>query len=193
MNLLALGPWAITGIVAAAVVVVILLWFILTYNSFVGAKQNGEEAFATMDVYLKKRYDLIPNLVETVKGYAKHESEVFTNVTNARARAQAAATPEEKIEADANLTRALRSVNIVAENYPQLKADANFINLQNTLNSVENEIAQSRKYYNAVAKQFNVKTAKFPSNIVAGIFHFKKMPYYEVNDPVERQNVNVKF
>lgn len=194
MNLLALTIGGIIGIVVAVIVVlIILIWFIATYNFFVGTKTSVEEAFSTMDVYLKKRFDLIPNLVETVKGYAKHESEVLTNITNARARVQTATTPEEKIEANAQLSTALRSINIVAENYPQLKADTNFLSLQSSLSGIENDIANSRKYYNAVVKEYNRKTVKIPSVIVAKICGFKKQPFFVVEDAVERQNVKVSF
>ena len=179
--------------VIGALVLIIVIWFIATYNSFVNLRTSGEEAFSTMDVYLKKRYDLIPNLVNTVKGYAKHESELLEKVTAARAHAQSAKTPEEKIEANKELSQVLRSVNIVAENYPALKADTSFLNLQSTLNSVEGEIAQSRKYYNAVAKQLNAKILRIPSNIVAKICHIKKMPYFELDDESERKNVKVEF
>lgn len=194
MNLLTISTGGIIGIAVAAVaVVVLLIWFIATYNFFTGTKTSIEEAFATMDVYLKKRFDLIPNLVETVKGYAAHESEVLTGVTQARARVGAASTNEEKIAANAQLSSALRSINMVAENYPQLKADANFLGLQNSLSQIENEIASSRKYYNAVVASFNKRTVRFPSVIVAKIFGFKKQPFFEVEDAAERQNVKVSF
>ena len=194
MNLLTLGMGAIIGIVVAAIVVLgLIIWFIATYNFFAGTKTSVDEAFSTMDVYLKKRYDLIPNLVETVKGYAKHESDVLTKITNARAKAQAASTPEEKINANAQLTTALRSINVVAENYPQLKADTNFLNLQGSLSQVENDIANSRKYYNAVVSSYNKKVVKIPSVIVAKICGFKKQPFFTVEDAVERQNVKVSF
>lgn len=196
MNLLALSNGAVIGIsVAAAVIVVaaLLIWFIATYNFFAGTKTSVEEAFSTMDVYLKKRYDLIPNLVETVKGYAKHENEVLTNITNARASVGAASTNEEKIAANARLSAALRSVNIVAENYPQLKADSNFSQLQHSLSQIESEISNSRRYYNGVVASYNKKVVKIPSAIVAKIFKFKKQPFFEVSDETERQNVKVSF
>ncbi len=179
--------------VGGAVLLAIIIWFIATYNTFVSMRSSCEEAFSTMDVYLKKRYDLIPNLVNTVKGYAAHEAEVLEKVTAARAHAQAASTAEEKIAANAELTRALRSVNIVAENYPALKADTSFLNLQSSLSSVEREIANARKYYNAVVKQLNAKREKIPSNLIAKVAKIKKMPYFEVEDETERQNVKVEF
>ena len=193
MNFLALTTGGIIGIVVAVVVLAIIIWFIATYNFFTSSKVAVEEAFSTMDVYLKKRYDLIPNLVETVKGYAKHESEVFEKVTNARASAMAAVTAEDKIAANAQLTRALRSINMVAENYPQLKADSGFLNLQGSLSQTEADIANSRKYYNAVVAAYNKKLVKIPAVIVAKICGFKKQPFFEVEDAAERQNVKVSF
>lgn len=194
MNLLALSTGAIVGIIIAAVVVLaIIIWFIATYNFFTGSKVTVEEAFSTMDVFLKKRYDLIPNLVETVKGYAKHESIVLEKVTNARALAMTATTAEDKITANMQLTRALHSINMVAENYPQLKADSSFLSLQNSLSQTEGEIANSRKYYNAVVSSYNKKLVKFPALIVAKICGFKKQPFFVVEDEAERQNVKVAF
>ena len=146
-----------------------------------------------MDVHLKKRYDLIPNLVETVKGYAKHESEVLRGVTEARSNAQAANTAAEKLEANKQLSQALRSFNMVMERYPELKANTNFMSLQNDLRTIEGEIANSRKYYNGVVKAFNTKREKIPSSIVASIMKLEKQPYFEVDDAVERQNVKVSF
>lgn len=194
MNLLALTTGGIIGIVVAAVVLIaLIIWFIATYNFFVGTKTSIEEAFSTMDVYLQKRYDLIPNLVETVKGYAKHESEVLTNITNARAKVGSAVTAEDKINANAQLTNALRSINIVAENYPQLKADTTFLSLQNSLSQTEVEISNARRYYNGVVASYNKKIVKIPSAIVAKMFKFKKQPLFEVEDSQTRQNVKVSF
>lgn len=146
-----------------------------------------------MDVYLKKRYDLIPNLVETVKGYAKHESETLEKVVAARNMAQSAGTIEEKIEGEKNLTGTLKTLFAVAESYPDLKANTNFLDLQEQLKSVENDIANARKYYNGVVKQFNNKCEMFPSNILAGIFHFTRKPMFEVDAEEERKNVKVEF
>lgn len=178
--------------VIIAIIVVVALWFMTMYNSFVKLNNKVEEAFATMDVYLKKRFDLIPNLVETVKGYAKHESETLEKVVAARTSVQSAGSPEEKFEAENQLTGTLRTLFAVAESYPDLKANQNFINLQETLNSTEGEIAQSRKYYNAVVRDFNNKVQMFPSSIVAGMFGYTKKPMFEI-DEAQRENVQVKF
>lgn len=183
----------IIGIIIAVVVAVIAIWAISGYNGFVKGKNNVEEAFATMDVYLKKRYDLIPNLVETVKGYAKHESETLTKVIEARNMAAGASTMEDKIQGENMLNGTLKSLFAVAESYPDLKANTNFMDLQNQLKSVEEDIANARKYYNAVVKQFNNKCEMFPSNILAGIFHFERKPMFEVDAEEERKNVKVEF
>ncbi|MDD6881811.1 MAG: LemA family protein [Firmicutes bacterium] len=180
-------------IIALLVIVVIVVAVIGMYNGFIKLKNNCEEAFATMDVYLKKRYDLIPNLVETVKGYAAHEKETLTKVIEARNMAQGAATVEDKIAGENQLQGTLKSLFAIAENYPDLKANQNFLDLQNQLKKVEEDIANSRKYYNAVVKQFNVKCEAFPSNIIAGIFKFEKKAMFEVDAAEERQNVKVSF
>lgn len=180
-------------IIAIVVIVILAIIFISLYNGFIRLKNNCEEAFATMDVYLKKRYDLIPNLVETVKGYASHEKETLEKVVAARNMAQNAATLEEKAAGENALQGTLKSLFAVAESYPDLKANQNFMDLQDQLNMVEEDIANARKYYNAVVKQFNTKCEVFPSNIIAGMFHFEKRPMFEVEGAEERQNVKVSF
>ena len=174
-------------------IVIIGLWLVLSRNSFVSIKNQVEEAFSTMDVYLKKRYDLIPNLVETVKGYATHESETFTKVTAARTAAMNATSIDEKIANENALSGTLKSLFAVAEAYPQLQANTNFMDLQQQLKMLEDEIANSRKYYNAVVRTMNTKVESFPSNLVASIFGFKKQPFFEVGSAEARENVQVKF
>jgi len=146
-----------------------------------------------MDVYLKKRYDLVPNLVETVKGYAKHESETFEKIVKARSMIGSASTVEERAEGENQLTGALKSLFAVAEAYPELQANQNFMDLQGQLQTLESEIAESRKYYNATVKSHNNKVEMFPSNLIATIFHFERKPMFEVNSAEERQNVKVQF
>lgn len=180
-------------IVLGLIVVVVLIWLISSYNGFVKLRNKTEEAFSAMDVSLKKRYDLIPNYVETVKGYAKHESETLRNVVNARNMAMSASTPEERIEKDNLLTGSLRSLFAVAESYPELKANTNFLELQRQLSDIEEEIAGARRYYNGVVNKFNTKTEMFPGNLIAGLFGFRRKPLYEVNDVTERENVKVSF
>lgn len=180
--------WIILGIV-----VVIVLWAILTYNGFISLRNRVEEAFSTMDVYLKKRYDLIPNLVETVKGYAKHEKETLENVISARNTAVNAHSVDEQIAAEKQLAQSLLNLNAVAEQYPDLKANQNFMTMQADLKEMEGEIANARKFYNALVRQFNTKCESIPSNIIAGICHFEKQTLFEVEAPEERQNVKVSF
>lgn len=199
MNILALSGVAIGAIVGAVIGVVLLIVIILLClaigwrNNFVRMKNNCEEAFSTIDIYLKKRYDLIPNLVETVKGYAKHESETLEKVVAARNHAINASTTAEKIEADAQISAAIKSMNMVAEKYPDLKANANFLDLSNQLKSIENQLAEQRKYYNAVVKKLNTEKDLFPKSIVAGMMHIEKQPYFELDSAEERQNVKVQF
>ena len=180
--------WIIIGII-----IVLALIFVGMYNSFIKLKNSCDEAYSTMDVYLKKRFDLIPNLVETVKGYAAHEKETLQNVIAARNNLQNASTTEEKLAGENALQGTLKTLFAVAEAYPDLKANTNFLDLQEQLKGVENDIANSRKFYNAVVKQFNTKCEMFPSNIIAGICHFEKKPMFEVDSAEERKNVEVKF
>ena len=179
-------------LIAIVVIIVLVLIFILMYNSFIRMRNNCEEAFATMDVYLKKRFDLIPNLVETVRGYASHEKETLEKVISARNTVQNATTTAEKIAGENMLQGTLKSLFAVAEAYPELKANESFMELQAQLNYVEEDIANSRKYYNAVVKRFNTKCELFPSNIIAAIFRFERMPLFEVAAE-ERENGQVKF
>lgn len=200
MNNLLISTGGIVGIVVAAVVVIlaiiVIAWWIGTRNDFVRLKNKVEEAWATIDVFLKKRYDLIPNLVETVKGFAKHESETLQNVVSARNIAMSAATPSEKVAAENGLTNSLRTFfSAVHENYPDLKANANFLDLQNQLKGIESELESSRRYYNGVVKSFNTKLEIFPANIVGSKMgeDYKKRPYFELDSAEERKNVKVQF
>ena len=181
------------GIIIAVIVVILVIFVISSYNGFIKLKNKCEEAFATMDVYIKKRYDLIPNLVETVKGYAAHEKETLEKVIAARNAAQGASTIEDKIAGENALQGTLKSLFAVAEGYPELKANTNFLDLQEQLKKIEDDIANARKYYNAVIKEFNTKCEVFPSNIIAGLFHFERKPMFEVGSAEERENVQVKF
>ncbi len=183
----------IAVLIIIAIVAVVAMWFVGIYNGFVKSKNNCEEGYSTMDVYLKKRYDLVPNLVETVKGYAKHESETFEKVVKARSMVGSATTVEERAEAENQLTGTLKSLFAVAEAYPELQANQNFMDLQNQLQTLEGEIAESRKYYNATVKTYNNKVEMFPSNLIATVFHFERKPMFEVNSAEERQNVKVQF
>ncbi|HOB64574.1 MAG: LemA family protein [Clostridiales bacterium] len=168
------------------------IYTITTYNKLVKLRARVKNAWAQIDVQLKKRYDLIPNLVETVKGYAKHENEVLTQVTMARASVGGAQTTAEKIEANKELTGALSRLLVVAERYPELKANTNFMDLQNQLKDIENKIAYSRQFYNDTVMNYNQKTEMFPSNIIAKIFKFKPEVYFEVNVE-EKEAPKVQF
>ena len=199
-NNLLISTGAVVGIVIAVIVVILLIaivaWYINTRNAFVVLKNKVEEAWATIDVYLKKRFDLIPNLVETVKGYAKHESETLEKVVAARNFAANAKTPEEKMAAANQLTGSLRTFfNAVSEAYPDLKANTNFLDLQSQLKSIENDLESARRYYNGQVKAFNTKRELFPSNIVVNGMgeDYKKRPYFELDSEEERKNVKVTF
>ena len=200
LNNLLISTGAVVGIVIAVVVVVLLIavvaWFISTRNAFVVLKNKVEEAWATIDVYLKKRFDLIPNLVETVKGFAKHESETLEKVVAARNIAANAKTPEEKMAAANQLTGSLRTFfNAVSEAYPELKANSNFLDLQNQLKNIEGELESSRRYYNGIVKSFNTKLELFPANIVGKRMGegYEKKSYFELDSAEERKAVKVSF
>ena len=200
LNFLLMSIGGVIGIVAGIIVVVIAIavaaWWIGTRNDFVRLKNRVEEGMATIDVYLKKRYDLIPNLVETVKGYAKHESETLEKVISARNIAANAKTVEEKAAAASNLTPSLRTFfNVVSESYPQLQANTNFLDLQGQLKMIEGELESSRRYYNGLVKTFNTKLEIFPASIVGSRMgeDYTKKPYFELDSQEERKNVKVSF
>jgi LemA protein len=174
------------------IVVIILILGVGSFNGFVKLRNMVEEAFATMDVYLKKRYDLIPNLVATVKGYATHEKDTLEKVILARNKAMGAQTLDERQSSENALSGTLKSLFALSESYPNLKADTQFLDLQKQLQKVEDDIANARKYYNAVAKKMNTKVESFPSNIVALLFGFKKADYF-IAESSERENVKVEF
>lgn len=179
--------------VVLAIVVIILVLFITAYNGFIRMRNRIEEAFSTMDVYLKKRFDIIPNLISTVKGYIKHESQTLISVVNARNEAMASKDTNLRMENENAITGSLSKLFALAERYPDLRADSQFLELQNQLVHIENDIAQSRKYYNAVVKQFNTKCEIFPSSIIASMFNFQRRNYFEVASNAERENVKVDF
>ena len=188
----------VTGIIIAIIIVlIIVVVFVLVligmYNGLVRLRNAVEEAFSTMDVYMKKRFDLIPNLVETVKGYASHEKDTLERVIKARNFAQSASAPEDRVQGDNQLTGALKSLFAIAEGYPQLRANENFLDLQRQLQFAEQDIANSRKYYNGTVRMYNTKTEVFPNSLVASMFRFGRKPLYELADASERENVKVEF
>ncbi|OGC10345.1 hypothetical protein A3J90_05970 [candidate division WOR-1 bacterium RIFOXYC2_FULL_37_10] len=180
--------WILLGVIVLAVV-----WVITMYNGLVKLKVRVEEAWADIEVQLKRRYNLIPNLVNTVKGYATHEKELFENVTKARANAMNAQGVEEKGKAENMLSGTLKSLFAVAENYPNLKANENFLSLQADLTDTEDKIMYSRRFYNGNVRDLNTKIQIFPSNIIANSFGFKMREMFEVENAEERKAVEVKF
>lgn len=178
---------------AVVLLVVVALWFVGMYNRLVRLRNQCEEAWAGIDVQLTRRHDLIPNLVETVKGYASHERETLENVIQARNAAVSASGPADQAEAENVLTGALRQIFALSEAYPDLKADANFRELQDELTNTEGLIASSRNTYNATVRQYDTAREVFPTNIVAGMFNFEAREYFETTDPEARGPVTVEF
>lgn len=174
------------------VIVLIVIWVIATYNSLIFLRNRVKDSWSQIDVQLKRRFDLIPNLVETVKGYAKHESETLENVIKARNSYVSASLPEDQMKADGELTKAINKLFALSEAYPDLKANENFKSLQNDLKETEEKIAMSRQFYNDVVLQYNNKIEMVPSNIVASIFKFERQTFFEVEES-EKENVKVKF
>lgn len=185
----------IFGIIALIVIVLIVLWGVSAYNGLATLRNRVKNGWAQIDVQLKQRADLIPNLVETVKGYAAHESQVFTQVTQARASAlQAAQSGDvaQRIQAENQLSRAIMNLQAVAEAYPQLQANQNFLDLQAQLKTLEEKIAYARQFYNDVVQKYNTKIEVVPTNIIAGLFHFEQASYFQI-DEADRQAPQVKF
>ena len=180
------------GYIILGIIILLVIYAIVQYNALVKLKNQAEEAWSSIDVQLKRRHDLIPNIVETVKGYAKHERETLENVIKARNMAINAKNVDEKVEAENFLTGTLKSLFALSENYPELKANENFMQLQNTLNEIEDYVQNARRYYNAVVRDLNTKIETFPSNIIANMFNFKKREYFEIEEK-EKEPVKVKF
>lgn len=174
------------------VLIVVLLWLVLAYNGLVRTRNRAQEAWSDIDVQLKRRYDLIPNLVESVKGYMAHEAGVFENVTKARSQAMQA-TGAAKAGAENALSGALKSLFAVAENYPQLKANENFLKLQNELTDTEDKIQAARRFYNGMVRDLNTKIEVFPTNLFASMFGFTKMEFFGDLSDAEKAPVQVKF
>jgi len=176
-----------------AILIIIVLWIVLSYNGLVQTRNRAQEAWSDINVQLKRRYDLIPNLVESVKGYMTHEASVFENVTKARSQAMQA-TGAAKADAENMLSGTLKSLFAVAENYPQLKANENFLSLQSELTDTEDKIQAARRFYNGMVRDLNTKIQVFPTNIFAGMFGFKKMDFFGSDlSEAEKQPVAVKF
>lgn len=179
--------WIVFGVFA-----VIVLWIIVVYNSLVRLKNRTDEAWSDIDVQLKRRYDLIPNLIETVKGYAKQEREVFTKVTEARTAAMGAKGMYDKAQAENVLTEALKTIFAVAESYPDLKSSSNFLELQRELTDTEDKIQAARRFYNTNIRELNIKIESFPTNLIASMLGYAKREFFEAGD-AEREPVKVQF
>lgn len=184
---------AITTIILIAVPALIVLWVVVSYNRLVYWRQQVRNAWSQIDVQLKRRHDLIPNLVETVKGYAKHEQETLEKVIQARNMAMQAKSPKESGEAENMLSGALKSIFALSESYPDLKANENFAKLQEELTSTENKISFARQFYNDTTTQYNIMIKTFPRNVVAGMFGFNDEELFEVEIAAEREAVKVSF
>ncbi len=184
--------WTYIIIAIIAIIALIIIYIFSLYNSFVKLNNKVKEAFSTMDVYLKKRWDLIPNIVETVKGYAKHEEGTLKEIVNLRNSTYSSMSNDEKIKANEEMSRGINKIMAIAEAYPDLKASENFKDLSEQLAKVEEDIANSRKYYNAVIRMYNNKIEMFPSNIFAGMFGYKTKTMFEVNGN-ERENIKVEL
>ena len=180
-------------IVIIVILFLIAVWIGATFNALVTLNNRAKEAWADIDVQLKRRHDLIPNLVETVKGYAAHEREVFEKVTEARTRAIGAKTMKERGEAENYLSETLKTLFAVVENYPDLKASANFLELQREVRDTEDKIQAARRFYNGNVRELNIRIESFPANIIASLFKFIKMEFFEIGVPEEREKVEVKF
>jgi len=183
-------------IIILIILIVLALWIALTYNSLIVLRNRAKEAWSDIDVQLRRRYDLIPNLVETVKGYASHEKSVFENVTKARASAISAeqtGDPQKVAEAENFLSSTLKSLFAVVENYPDLKASSNFMELQRELRDTEDKIQASRRFYNTNVRDLNIKVEVFPANIVANLFSFTKMNFFEIEEAAAKEPVKVSF
>lgn len=180
--------WLILGIL-----VVLGLWVVVIYNGLIKLKVRTNEAWSDIDVQLKRRYDLIPNLINTVKGYATHERELFEKVTQARANAMNAQNPQAKAQAENMLTGALKSLFAVAENYPQLRASENFLELQRELSDTENKIQAARRFYNGNVRDLNTKIQVFPDSIIANMLRFEPREFFEIEEPKEKEAPKVEF
>ena len=181
------------GLIILAIVVVLVIWLISIYNNLARAKVKVDNAFSQIDVQLQRRFDLIPNLVECVKGYMEHESDVLTKVTELRTSWASATTVEQKVEIDNELSGALKTIMAVSENYPDLKANQNFSQLQEELKNTENKISFARQFYNDTVTRYNTNLMVFPSNIVASMFNFKSAQLFAVDSAEAKQNVKVDF
>ncbi|MEA2089080.1 MAG: LemA family protein [Patescibacteria group bacterium] len=179
--------------IVLSVIAIVIIWLVVVYNGLIKNKNRTEEAWSDIDVQLKRRYNLIPNLIETVKGYATHERELFEKVTKARTAAMGAGTTKEKGQAENMLSGTLKSLFAVSENYPDLKANQNFAKLQDELSDTENKIQAARRFYNGNVRDFNIKLQVFPTNMIAKQLGFNQKDFFEIENKEERKTPKVKF
>jgi LemA protein len=181
------------GWIVVLVVIVFVMIMVAMYNTLVRLRASCDGAWADIDVQLKRRYDLIPNLIETVKGYASHEKQTLDGVISARAKAMSAQTPNAKAEAENQLTQSLKSIFALAEAYPQLRAVESFTQLQGSLNQIEEAVQSARRYYNAIVRDYNIKILEIPSNLIAGLFNFTARQFFELTETTQREPPKVQF
>jgi LemA protein len=177
----------------AAIVLIIAAWIISSYNGLITKRSLAQEAWSGIDVQLKRRYDLIPNLLETVKGYSIHEKTIIQDIVTARAASMGATDVSQKEKAELSLNSSLKSLFALAENYPNLKANENFLELQRELSTIETELQLSRRYYNGAVRNYTIATTQFPTNLIANTFDFTPMAYFELTSAQERNNPSIKF
>jgi LemA protein len=181
-----------TWTILLGILVVLAVFVIALYNGLVKLKLTVDEAASDIETFLKQRYDMIPNLVEIVKGYAKHEKEIFENVAELRSKAMGAGSLDERMALESELSKGIAKIFAIAEAYPELKANENFMQLQANLKELEDNIQKSRRFYNGTVRDFNTKIAVFPNNLIAGMLGFKNMPFFEATEE-EQKNVEIKF
>lgn len=182
-----------TNIIITVSFLLIITFFIVLYNGFISKRNRVEEAFSGIDIILKKRFDLIPNLIEAVKGYMEHEKETFRSIVNLRNQALNTNNSDEKLKLDQQLNKSVGAVFALAESYPDLKANTNFLSLQSDLGEIETEIERSKRYYNGTVREYNIAVESFPGNLIAGIFGFPKKDYLELKEQDQRESPKVQF
>jgi len=180
-------------IIIVSIIVLIVLWFVIIYNLFIRDKNRIKEAWSGIDVQLKRRHNLIPNLVETVKAYSKYERELFNQITESRSRSVNIENVKEKSAAETDISGMLKNLFAVVENYPDLKANVNYLDLQKQLTEIEDQLQYARRYYNGTVRNYNIRVESFPGNIIAGLFNFKQADFFEITLSTERTTPEVKL
>lgn len=179
-------------IIIVAIILVLIMWFVSTYNKLVSARMKVRESFSTVDIYLKKRYDLVPNLLESVKGYMGYENEVLSKIVELRGKAVSGSSTEERMEHEKEMSNAINKLLVVSESYPELKANEQFLDLQQQLKSIENDLEKARRYYNGTVTNLNTMVNMMPTNIIANMFNIKEEAFFEI-EKGEGENIKVEF